>query len=52
MSSLSGQVKVFLAAQPTDMRKSFDTLARWSKRCSSRSLSGHLFVFRGKRADG
>ena len=27
MLSVSGQVKVFLALQPTDMRKSFDTLA-------------------------
>jgi hypothetical protein len=27
MLSFNGQVKVFLAVQPTDMRKSFDTLA-------------------------
>jgi transposase len=52
MLSLSGQVKVFLATQPTDMRKSFDTLAALVQETLQLDpLSGHLFVFRGKRAD-
>jgi transposase len=52
MLSLSGQVKVFLAAEPTDMRKSFDTLAALvHEMLKLDPLSGHLFVFRGKRAD-
>jgi transposase len=52
MLSISGQVKVFLAAEPTDMRKSFDTLAALVPEVLRLDpLSGHLFVFRGKRAD-
>ena len=52
MLSLSGQVKVYLATQPTDMRKSFDTLAALVQETLRLDpLSGHLFVFRGKRAD-
>lgn len=52
MLSISGQVKVFLAAQPTDMRKSFDTLAALvSEVLRQDPLSGHLFVFRSKRGD-
>ncbi len=52
MLTLSGKVKVFLAAQPTDMRKSFDTLAALVQEVLRLDpLSGHLFVFRGKRAD-
>ena len=52
MLSISGQVKVFLAAQPTDMRKSFDTLATLVQETLQHDpLSGHLFVFRSKRAD-
>jgi transposase len=52
MLSISGPVKVFLAAQPTDMRKSFDTLAALVQEVLQLDpLSGHLFVFRGKRAD-
>jgi transposase len=52
MLSLSAQVKVFLAAEPTDMRKSFDTLAALVHEVLKLDpLSGHLFVFRSKRAD-
>jgi transposase len=52
MLTLSGQVKVFLAAEPTDMRKSFDTLAALVQDVLRLDpLSGHLFVFRGRRAD-
>ena len=53
MLSISGQVKVFIAAQPTDMRKSFDTLAALVQEVLKLDpLSGHLFMFRGKRGDG
>jgi len=52
MLSISGQVKVFLATQPTDMRRSFDTLAALVQETLQLDpLSGHLFVFRSKRAD-
>lgn len=52
MLSISGQVHVFLALQPTDMRKSFDTLAALVQEVLEQDpLSGHLFVFRSKRGD-
>jgi transposase len=52
MLSVSGQVQVFLALQPTDMRKSFDTLAALVQSVLEQDpLSGHLFVFRSKRGD-
>ena len=52
MLNFSGPIKVFLAAQPTDMRKSFDTLAALVQETLQLDpLSGHLFVFRSKRAD-
>lgn len=52
MLSIPGQVKVFLALQPTDMRKSFDTLAAIVQEVLQQDpLSGHLFVFRSKRGD-
>ena len=50
MLSVSGQVQVFLALQPTDMRKSVDTLAALAQGVLQQDpLSGHLFVFRSKR---
>jgi transposase len=52
MLSVSGQVQVFLALQPTDMRKGFDTLAALVQDVLQQNpLSGHLFVFRSKRGD-
>jgi transposase len=52
MLSVSGQVHVFLALQPTDMRRSFDTLAATVQEVLQQDpLSGHLFVFRSKRGD-
>jgi transposase len=52
MLSVSGQVQVFLALQPTDMRRSFDTLAATVQEVLQQDpLSGHLFVFRSKRGD-
>lgn len=52
MLTLSPQVKVFLAVQPTDMRKSFDSLAALVQDTLALDpLSGHLFVFRSRRGD-
>ena len=52
MLSIPGQVKIFLGVQPVDMRKGFDTLAALvSEVLQADPLSGHLFVFRSRRAD-
>jgi transposase len=48
----SGQVKIFLCLEATDMRKSFDSLAALvQEQLELDPLSGHLFVFRSRRAD-
>jgi transposase len=45
-------VKIFLAVGPTDMRKSFDTLAGLVRTAIAEDpLSGHLFVFCNRRRD-
>ena len=52
MLSIPRQIKIFLCVESTDMRKGFDTLAgvvRDTLRLDP--LSGHLFVFRGRRSD-
>ena len=52
MFGLSAAVRVYLAAQPADMRKSFDGLAALaSASLELDPLSGHLFVFLNKRRD-
>lgn len=52
MLTLSSAVKVFLCTQPTDMRFGFDGLSGLVRSFMEQDpLSGHLFVFRGKRAD-
>lgn len=52
MLSVPGRVKIFLCLSATDMRKSFDSLsALVSEVLQQDPLSGHLFVFRSKRAD-
>ena len=52
MLSLSASVPIWLATQATDLRKSFDSLAELVRQqLRGDPLSGHLFVFRGKRAD-
>jgi transposase len=44
--------KVFLCVEPTDMRKSYDTLAlRVRDHLGGDPQSGSWFVFRGKRGD-
>jgi transposase len=52
MLSVPHAVKVFLAVAPTDMRKNHDGLAALVEHVlEGDPLSGHLFVFRNRRAD-
>jgi transposase len=50
--SLPASVRIWLAIQPADLRKSFDTLAEVVRQqLQGDPLSGQLFVFRNKRGD-
>jgi len=52
MLSVPAALKIFLCTQPTDMRKGHDALAALVEELlAADPLSGHLFVFRNKRAD-
>jgi transposase len=52
MLSLSLPGRVFLCTLPTDMRKSFDSLASLvEQELGQDPLAGDLFVFRSKRGD-
>jgi transposase len=52
MLSLSELVRIYCCTQPTDMRKSFDSLAALVREWLGHDpLSGHLFVFRSRRGD-
>ena len=52
MLSWPPTVKIFLGAEPTDMRKGFDSLAHLVESALTLDpLSGHLFVFRSRRGD-
>ena len=52
MLSLPPTVRIYLAAQPTDLRKSFDSLAALIREgLRGDPLSGDIFVFRNKAAD-
>lgn len=52
MLTLSPLVRVYLAAEPTDLRKSFDGLsALVTARFGKDPVCGHLFVFRNRRGD-
>ena len=52
MLSLALPGRVFLCTAPTDMRKSFDSLAALvAEMLQLDPLSGHLFVFRSRRGD-
>src|SRR5262249_44646394 len=45
-------VRIWLAAAPVDLRRSFDRLAaEVREQLHHDPLSGHVFVFRNKRAD-
>ena len=52
MLMLPPSVRVFVAAAPVDLRKSFDTLAGCTEQLLQQDpYSGHLFVFRNRRGD-
>ena len=52
MLMLSPAVKIFLCAQSTDMRRSFDKLAEMTRSVLAQDpFSGHLFVFFNKPRD-
>lgn len=52
MLTLPPAVRVHLAVQPIDIRKSFDGLSGAVREVLSEDpFSGHLFVFRNKRGD-
>lgn len=52
MLSIPHSLKIFLAVEPADMRRSFDGLAGLvAQTLQADPLSGHLFVFRNKRSD-
>ncbi len=52
MLSVSRTTRVFLATEPTDMRKGFDGLfALVENVIEENPFSGHLFVFRNRRRD-
>ena len=52
MLHVPGHVKIFLYLAKVDMRKSFDGLSAIIEQVLQKdSLSGHLFVFRNRRAD-
>ncbi len=52
MLSLPAIVRIWLCAQPTDLRKSFDSLAALVRDAlGGDPLSGEIFVFRNKSAD-
>ena len=52
MLSLPPSARIYICHQAVDMRKSFDGLAAEAEHVMRLDpLSGHLFVFRGKRGD-
>jgi len=52
MLTLPSSVRVFMAAEPTDMRRSFDRLASTVEGVFGLNvLDGHLFVFINRRGD-
>ena len=52
MISLAPGTKVFLACKPIDLRNGFDGLAGKAQQIiGADPFGGHLFLFRGKRAD-
>ena len=52
MLSINGSVKIFIATNPIDCRKSHDALAALAEhQLRENPLSGNLFLFINKRAD-
>ena len=52
MLMLSRSVRIFIATEPTDMRRSFDRLSEMARRVVGQDpLSGHFFVFFNRPRD-
>jgi transposase len=52
MLSLSPAIRIFLCAEPADLRQSFDGLGALVRQAlGADPLSGHWFVFRNRRGD-
>jgi hypothetical protein len=52
MLRLPASVRIFICLAPVDMRRSFDGLSAAAEQVVGEDpLSGHLFVFRGRRGD-
>lgn len=52
MLNFTGAVRIFLATSPVDMRRQIDGLAALVNDVLSQDpFTGHVFVFRGRRAD-
>lgn len=51
MLTLPTSVRVFVSAEPTDMRKGVDGLSTLVQRFGEDIYSGHLFVFVSRRRD-
>jgi transposase len=51
MLSLPGSVRIYLFAEPTDMRKGFDGLSALVVASGLDVFSGHLFAFVSRRGD-
>jgi len=52
MLTLPGTVRIYLAAEPVDLRRGFDGLAAATREIIRQDpLSGHLFVFRNRRSN-
>lgn len=52
MLMLPPSVRIFVAAKPVDLRRSFDGLAALAEeQFRTDPFSGHLFVFRNRRGD-
>jgi len=52
MLTLPPSVRIFVAAAPVDMRRSFDGLAMLAREVIRQDpLSGHMFVFRNRSGD-
>jgi transposase len=50
--NLARQAKIFVALEPTDMRRGFDGLSGTVQQTLEQDpLSGHLFLFRNRRRD-
>jgi transposase len=52
MFSVPGHIKIFVALEPTDMRRGFPGLSgQVQSMLQQDPLSGHLFLFRNRRRD-